>query len=250
MHHRISLLGCPIDALTLSETMAEVERIITSRKPSQHCPVNASVLVWLQQDNRLLDVIGQSAIVNADGQALIWASRLLGMPLPERVTGPDLMENLVGLAALKNYRVYFLGAMEEVVQQMIDVFKDRYSGLQVAGYHHGYFLPGEEQHIVDSIRNSQADMLFVALSTPQKDYFINSHLNEMRVPFCMGVGGTFDVLAGKVKRAPMWMQQAGLEWFHRFLQEPHRMWKRYLVTNTVFLWLVFRAYILHKFSKR
>jgi len=246
MRQKIWMFGCPIDALTMSETVAKIERIIISGTPSQHCPVNASVLVWIQRDGRLSDIIRKSAVVSADGQSLIWASILLGTPLPERVSGPDLMDNLVGLAAKKKYRVFFLGAEEKVGQRMIDLFKEKYLGLQVAGYHHGYFTKDEESNVVALIKKSRADMLFVALNTPQKDYFIEEHINTLQVSFCMGVGGSFDVLSGMIRRAPIWMQQCGLEWFYRFLQEPRRMWKRYLVTNSAFLWMLLKAYVRQK----
>lgn len=243
MARRITLFDCPIDAFTMFETLEEIERIIAHRKFSQHCAVHAAKLIQVRRDRRLFEILNRSEIVNADGQAVVWASRLLGAPLPERVTGIDLMYRLIELAARKGYRVYFLGAREEVGRRVIRVFKERHPDLQVAGYHHGYFPADEEKEVVGRIQESRADILLVAMGTPQKEYFINTYLNEMQVPFCMGVGGAFDVAAGLTRRAPLWMQRAGLEWFYRFLQEPRRMWKRYLKTNTVFIYMVMKAFL-------
>lgn len=243
LSRRITLFGCPMDALTMVEAVEKIERIIAHRTPSQHCSLNAAMLTWVQKNKRLLDVVSQSDIIGVDGQAVVWASRLLGKPLPERVATTDLMYRLIELAALKGYRVYFLGAREEVVRSAVEILKKQYPGFQVAGWQHGYFSPEEEKQVVSRIRDSQADILLVAMGTPQKEYFINTYLDEMQVPFCMGVGGAFDIAAGLTRRAPLWMQRAGLEWFYRFLQEPRRMWKRYLTTNTVFIYMVVKAFL-------
>jgi N-acetylglucosaminyldiphosphoundecaprenol N-acetyl-beta-D-mannosaminyltransferase len=171
----------------------------------------------------------------------------LGKPLPERVAGIDLMQNLVRLAQEKGYKIFFFGAKEEIVKAVVDKYSKEYSPEIIAGYRNGYFKKEEEKEIARQIADSGANILFVAISSPTKENFLSQNSELLKkVNFTMGVGGSFDVVAGKVKRAPEWMQKAGLEWFYRFLQEPGRMWKRYLVTNSLFIWYV----IKEKFRKK
>jgi len=238
--HRIEVFGCPIDNLSMSETIELIDTMIQSRKPHQHVVVNADKLLKLREDENLKQIISSCDIINADGMPIVWASRLIGKKLKERVTGIDLMENLIRYAADKGYRPYFLGAREEVVNKVIEIYRSRYPGLKIAGYRNGYWKPEEEDSVAAAIQNSKADILFVAMGSPKKEIFLRKYLSGMQVPFVMGVGGSFDVVAGHTKRAPLWMQNCGLEWFFRFLQEPRRMWKRYLIGNTRFLLLVMK----------
>lgn len=238
MADRASILGAAIDRLSMDETVARVSSLIADGACHQHVVVNAAKLVHMQTDQRLRDIVNQCHLVNADGQSVVWASRFLGDSLPERVAGIDLMVRLLDEAERAGYRVFFFGATEVVVNRVVEVCRARYTRLQIAGWRSGYFDDSENPGIVQQIRQSRPQILFVALGTPEKEYWINTHLQDLAVPFCMGVGGSFDVLAGHTRRAPKWMQTAGLEWFFRFLQEPCRMWKRYLSTNVRFLWLL------------
>jgi len=179
-------------------------------------------------------------IINADGQAIVWASRLFNTPLPERVAGIDLMESLVKLSAQKKYRIFFLGATEEIVNTVVNFYTNEYGRDIIAGYRNGYYKKEEEQKVAKQISESNADILFVAMSSPKKEIFLNTYKDLIQTPFIMGVGGSFDVVAGFVKRAPLWMQKSGLEWFYRVLQEPRRMWKRYLFGNSRFIYLVLK----------
>ncbi|SDE47754.1 WecB/TagA/CpsF family glycosyltransferase [Ulvibacter litoralis] len=231
----------------MQDTLVLVEQAITEKRQLHHAAVNASVLVSLQKDNELRESINNADIVNVDGQAVVWASNFLGVPLKERVAGPDLMTNLVELAHKKNYKIYLLGAKEEVVLKLVDIYKKKYRSSIIAGYRNGYFNEEDECDIINDIVNSDAQMLFVAITSPKKENFLHKHKKSLsKVNFIMGVGGSFDVFAGKIKRAPQWMQNSGLEWFYRFLQEPKRMWKRYLVGNTKFILLVLKE----KFYKK
>jgi N-acetylglucosaminyldiphosphoundecaprenol N-acetyl-beta-D-mannosaminyltransferase len=162
----------------------------------------------------------------------------LGKPLPERVAGIDIMANLVKLAAEKKYKIFFLGAKEDVVKQVVEVYTNMYGSNIIAGYRNGYFVKEEEQAVARQIADSGASILFVAMSSPKKEIFLNTYKNLIQIPFIMGVGGSFDVVSGLVKRAPLWMQKWGLEWFYRVMQEPRRMWKRYLFGNSEFIYLV------------
>ncbi|MDQ3025374.1 MAG: WecB/TagA/CpsF family glycosyltransferase [Pseudomonadota bacterium] len=171
---------------------------------------------------------------------VVWASRLLGTPLKERVTGVDLFESLMERAAAKGWRVYLLGAREEIVARVRAVYCARYPGLTIAGHRNGYWTDAEEPQVAEAVRAARADILFVAISSPKKERFLGRWQSHMRVPFAMGVGGTFDVASGKVRRAPVLMQRAGLEWFFRFLQEPRRMFRRYFIDDMAFFGLLAR----------
>lgn len=230
----------------MEETINKIDESIKNKTHLHHVVVNAAKMVHMQKDKELYASVISSDIINADGQAVVWASKVLGQPLPERVAGIDLMQNLVKLAYEKNYKVFFFGAKEEIVSEVVSQYTKMYSPEIIAGYRNGYFQKEEEQSIAQEIANSDADILFVAISSPTKEIFLNEYKDIIDTPFVMGVGGSFDVVAGKVNRAPKWMQNSGLEWFYRFSQEPRRMWKRYLYTNSMFLWLVFREKLLKK----
>ncbi len=239
---RINLMGCPVDCLDMQQTIRKIEAYIAGDEMCQHVVVNAAKFVEMKNDAHLRDIISSCNIINADGMPVVWASRILGKPLPCRVAGVDLFQKLIGVCAAKGYRPFFFGAREEVVTKVVNEFKARYPKLDVAGFRNGYYSPDDEPAIAEQIRSSRANMLFVGFSSPKKEKFLNKWMPVMKVPFCMGVGGSFDIVAGRTKRAPLWMQNAGLEWFYRVLQEPKRMWIRYARTNPVFVWMVLKAY--------
>ena len=246
---RVLIMGCAIDCLDMDETLAYIEQFVKKGTPRQHVVVNVAKIVEMRNDPELREIVSSCDLINADGMPLVWASRLLGNPLPCRVAGVDLFQNLVKLCAEKGYRPFFFGAREWVVKKVVDKFKERYPQLEVAGYRNGYYSPEEERWIAEIIRDSRADMLFVGFSSPMKEIFLKRQMPMMQVPFCMGVGGSFDIVAERTKRAPLWMQQCGMEWFYRILQEPRRMWKRYAKTNPVFVWMVLKEYIKVRKSK-
>jgi len=237
---RIELMGCSIDNLTMEETLARVDAFIASGRPHQHVVVNVDKLVKAQTDAELRRIINECSLINADGMPVVWASRLLGKPLKERVTGVDLYEALMERSARKGWRVYLLGAREEVVLRVKTLYEAKYPGLTIAGYRNGYWSSEEEPAVASQIRAARADILFVAISSPKKEQFLDRYQAEMNVPFTMGVGGTFDVAAGKVRRAPRWMRASGLEWFFRFLQEPRRLFRRYFIDDLVFIGMLAR----------
>jgi N-acetylglucosaminyldiphosphoundecaprenol N-acetyl-beta-D-mannosaminyltransferase len=239
---RTTVLGLPVDLLTMEQTLDEVERFIDDGGVHQHVVVNAAKIVEANRSPELAADIAACDLVNADGMAVVWAARILGHTAPERVAGIDLMLRLCERAAERGWPVYLLGARDEVVRQVASELTQRWPTLRIAGSRHGYWSGEEEAGVVADIRGSGAKILFVAIPSPAKEHFLARHKAEMNVPFVMGVGGSFDVIAGRVSRAPEWMQRAGLEWLHRLIQEPRRMFKRYLVGNTRFLILVFRAW--------
>lgn len=242
MNERIEMMGCQIDNLSMEETLGRVEQFIASGQPHQHVVVNVDKLVKASRDAELRQIINDCALINVDGMPVVWASRLLGKPLKARVAGVDLFEALMQRASAKNWRVFLLGAREEVVSGVKSIYEKKYPGLVVAGYRNGYWKADEEAAVVEQVKAAQADLLFVAISSPKKEQFLGQYQAEMKIPFAMGVGGTFDVAVGRVKRAPLWMQNNGLEWFYRFLQEPRRMFKRYFVDDMAFFWLLVKEF--------
>lgn len=239
MSDRIEIFGCPMDAWSMEQTLAEIDRRIAAGAFTQHVVVNVAKLVQMQDDRTLAAAVTSCDIINIDGAGVVFGGRLLGRNIPERVAGIDLFHRLLGYAEAKNRSVYLLGAEEPVLDAAVKAIRTAHPLLRIAGFHHGYFWDREAE-VVRAIQESRADLLFVGIGSPLKEQFIDRWRMELGVKFAMGVGGTFDVVAGKVARAPLWMQRAGLEWLFRLLQEPRRMWRRYLVTNSRFLAMLAR----------
>ena len=236
---RINFSSIPIDVLTMNQTIDIVDHCIQNYEHIQHAAVNAGKAVAMQTNKALYDSVVECDLISADGQAIVWAARFLGKYLPERVAGIDLMQNLIILAAKKCYKCFFLGAKEEVVRKVVEICSQKYGKEIIAGYRNGYFSADEEAEVAQQIADSKANILFVAITSPKKEIFQNKYQHILgSVNFTMGVGGSFDVIAGVTKRAPCWMQKIGMEWFYRFIQEPRRMWNRYMVGNYLFVKLV------------
>jgi N-acetylglucosaminyldiphosphoundecaprenol N-acetyl-beta-D-mannosaminyltransferase len=237
---RLTFLGCPMDALTMEESIAQIETAISQRQSLQHVVVNVAKLVNCQKDAALYQDVSGSDLINIDGMGVVWGARLCGHSVPERVAGVDLMDRTLALCEAKGYRPYILGAKPEVLETAKQNILQKYPKLQFAGTQHGYYDREREQEVMQAIRDSKADCLFIAISSPHKERLMGQYKDMLQVPFIMGVGGSVDVYAGFVSRAPQWMQQNGLEWLYRIWQEPRRMWKRYAITNSKFLLLLLK----------
>lgn len=238
---RAEVLGCPVDRLTMKQTLLRIEELIGQRRFSQHVAINAAKLVAMQDDPELRRIVERCEVVSADGQSIVWASRILGDPVPERVAGIDLMQQLLGLAEQRGFRVFVLGARADVLERARQEILRRHPRLALVGVHDGYFSDEEAERIAGEIRDLRPDILFVAMPSPRKERWIARHGPHIDVPFVMGVGGSIDVIAGVTRRAPVVLQRLGLEWSYRLLQEPGRLWRRYASTNLRFALLILRA---------
>ena len=244
---KIDFLGIPVDSMTMRETIAYIDNVIKENMSINHVVINAGKVVSMSEDRQLFNSVVSCDLINADGQSIVWAARFLGHDLPERVAGIDLMQELMSLASKNGYKCFFFGAKEEVVKKVVEIYSQKYGPQIIAGYRNGYYTEEQEQEIASQIAGSGAQLLFVAITSPKKENFLHKYKLTLRnVNFTMGVGGSFDVIAGITKRAPVWMQDVGMEWFYRLVQEPRRMWKRYLVGNTKFILMV----IKEKFSDK
>jgi N-acetylglucosaminyldiphosphoundecaprenol N-acetyl-beta-D-mannosaminyltransferase len=244
MSERIEFMGLPLDPLTMSETVDRVDEFVRSCKerPTQHVVLNAAKVVQAQSDVDLREAIKACDLVSADGMSIVWAARLLGMALPERVAGIDLMQELMRFSADTGRSIYLLGAHEETVREVQRRLEKLHPELRIAGARNGYWSEEEEDSVVAAVAAADADLLFVAMPSPKKELFVARHRSTLGVSFVMGVGGSFDVVAGKTSRAPSWMQRAGLEWLFRLLQEPRRLLHRYAVGNAMFAIMVIREF--------
>ncbi len=233
---RLELLGCAFDPVTL-EAAAErcLEWAAGPRAAHTVITANAAILCMMRGDGALRRACRAGDLVLADGMPVVWTARARGTPLPERVAGVDLMARLLDGANARGLRVYFLGARPEVVAELARRCARDRPGLLVAGARDGYFGPADHAAVVEDIRRAAPHFLFVGMPSPFKETWCEEHRARLDVPVIMGVGGSFDVLAGFVKRAPAPLQRAGMEWSWRLAMEPRKMWKRYLVTNSEFL---------------
>jgi N-acetylglucosaminyldiphosphoundecaprenol N-acetyl-beta-D-mannosaminyltransferase len=237
---RADVLGCRIDRVDFDQALAACGAVIQERGFAQHMAINVAKLMAMRDNAALRESIERCELVTADGQPVVWAARLLRDPLPSRVAGIDLMHGLLERAAVTGYRVYILGAKAEILETAVARIRTRFPGIVVAGYRDGYYDDRDEDAVAASIVEARPDILFVAMSSPRKEYFLARHGQTIGVPLVMGVGGAIDVVAGVTRRAPVVLQQLGLEWLFRLVQEPRRLARRYFATNLRFILLLSR----------
>jgi len=230
------ILGVPVDNVTKEEALAKIEAFIEDGRPHQMVTLNPEFIMAAQNDAQFFQVLKEADLSLPDGVGLLWAARFLGMPLRERVAGVDTVRRIASLAAERGYRLFLLGAAEGVAEATAMRLEEENPGLKIAGTYAGSPDPKEEDKIVEMVRAARPHLLLVAYGAPQQDLWIHRNLGRLGVPVAMGVGGAFDFISGKAKRAPGWMQRLGLEWFHRLLHEPWR-WRRMLALPK-FVWLV------------
>jgi N-acetylglucosaminyldiphosphoundecaprenol N-acetyl-beta-D-mannosaminyltransferase len=233
----VAILGVPFDNVTTTEAIDLVNRMVLSRDPHYLVTANVDFLVQAREDVELRRILFDAHLVLCDGTPVLWASRLLGNPLLERVAGADLVPLLIELAAQRKYRLFFLGATPQSSEQAVARLKTLYPELLIAGHYSPPFnklLEMDHDEIVKRIREARPDILFVSFGCPKQEKWIAMHYRELGVPLCAGVGATIDFLAGSVRRAPLWMRRHGLEWVFRLIQEPRRLYRRYCKDIWVF----------------
>ena len=244
------LLGLSFDAVTMETAVARcLDFCRAPRTPHTVITANASHLCMMRRDPELARACRAGHLILADGMSVLWSLRASGRRIPERVTGVDLMARLLAAAGQHKLRVYFLGARREVIMALVEQTRVQYPGIEIAGFKDGYFRPDDHLKIVEEIRASEADLLFVGMPTPFKETWCERHRERLNVPVIIGVGGSFDVLAGFIRRAPRWVQSLGLEWLWRLLMEPRKLWKRYLITNSEFIWFAGQEIVARRLGR-
>lgn len=243
MTRRQKLFGFELDALTMDEAVRQCLDAVRGERQLEIGVVNAAKLVNMRRDPRLAAAVTGCDLVLADGQSVVWAARLLRTPLPERVAGIDLFLRLLAAAEPEGLSVYFLGARQDVLEEMLRRIALRFPQLRVAGSRNGYFADSEQEEIADAVRGSGAQLLFLGMTSPKKEIFTAAYGKRTGVRVVHGVGGSFDILAGITRRAPESWQRLGVEWLYRVLQEPRRLGRRYFTTNAAFVLMTLRELI-------
>lgn len=231
---RLNFAGALIDRVDLPDAVDRIRGFVGSGAPHQIMTVNLDFLTIAQKDHRFRETINAADLAVADGMPLVWLSRLQRRPLPQRVTGVELVDQCAAVAAERGEGVYLLGAGPGIAQSAADRLQERHPGLRIAGVSSPPFRPlteEEDERIVASIRAAAPAFLFVAFGAPRQDLWIRTHIERLGVPVAMGVGCVLDLLAGVVQRAPLWVQRAGLEWTYRLAHEPRRLWRRYMLDD-------------------
>ncbi|MBM6682565.1 MULTISPECIES: WecB/TagA/CpsF family glycosyltransferase [Collinsella] len=235
---RVAVMGVPVDPWTMAQTVAKTKELIGSDSFAHLIGVNADKVLQMRDDPEMDAIVRRCEIVNADGASMVMAARRLGVSVPERVAGIDLMGELCALAENEGYRVFLLGAKREIVERTRDVLLGNYPELPIAGVRDGYFGEDEFDAVADEVRASGAQITFVGITSPKKERLIERFRELGLKGAYVGVGGSFDVVSGAIPRAPIWMQRAHLEWLFRMMQEPGRLAKRYVVGNARFMALL------------
>ena len=222
---RITLLGIPIDRMTMGEALEAIEGFVHERAPRHIVTADASMVVLARENPDLMAIVQSADLVTPDGAGLLWASRLLGRKISDRVSGVDLVAQVCQLSATSSITIFFLGAAPDVAEEAAVKLRDKYPGAQIVGTRDGYFTADEEAGVVAQIAAVKPDVLFVAFGIPKQELFIRRNQEALNVPVSVGIGGSFDVYSGRVDRAPLWMQNVGLEWLFRLAQNPKKIGK-------------------------
>lgn len=240
------VLGVRMDALTREQVVCRIDDAIREKRTTWVTFVNVAIFVHCRRDPAALRLIESADYRLCDGMGLLYASQLLRCPLPEMIGGPLLLFRLLRHAEEHGYGVFFLGSAQEVIEKAVSNARVRHPSLRVAGWRNGFFSDAEASGIVERIRESGADLLFAGMGFPRERQFLYKYRAELNVPALVDLGGAFTILAGIHRLAPRWMRIAGIEWVYRMAQEPRRLWKRYLVTNSIFGCVLLRALVTKK----
>ena len=223
MSDKVDILGVQVDSVTMAQAVAQVESYMDEKKNVLIATANAEMIMRATHDAELKNILNAAALVVPDGAGTVWAAHHLGNEMPERVAGYDLAQELMRLAPAKKRRVFFFGSAPGVAEKAKAKAEALYPGIEIVGTRDGYFKPQDEPAIIEEIRAAKPDLLLAALGVPKQEKWLYAHMKELNVPVSIGVGGTLDVMAGVMKRAPYWMQKAKLEWLFRGLLQPKRV---------------------------
>ncbi len=227
------ILDIAFDRVSKADLLDRVKGFIEENRPHQIVTANLQFMSLARKSPAFTRVLNRADLVTADGMPLYWMSRLLGAPIPDRITGHELLQVCASLAAEKGYSIFLLGGPPGVAAEAAELLAKQHPGLRIMGTHHGKFLDGgdaeNQEELLSLIREFRPQFLFLALGCPKQDFWIHNHMQAAGVPVCAGIGGTLDVLTGRLSRAPSWMQRYGLEWLYRLQQEPRRLWRRYIL---------------------
>lgn len=239
---RVLILDVMVDGVTMDAAVEQVEAFIDQKKSALIATANAEMIMMAQQDDVLKQILNDADLVVPDGAGTVWAANYLGFHMTERVAGFDLVQRLLARAPKNGTRVFFLGSAPGIAEQAKVTAEKNFPGINIVGVQHGYFSDQEEVEIVNKIKAAKPDLLLVALGVPRQEKWIKKYLADLDVAVAIGVGGTLDVMAGAVKRAPLWLQQAKLEWLYRGLLQPKRIGRLIALPKFV---LKVRAYKKH-----
>jgi len=237
----IHLLGVKIHRVTMGKTLEAICRFIESGKPHMVVTADASMVAMARKDDELRQIINSADLVTPDGSGLLWGAKTLGMPLAERVSGVDISRGICRMSGDMGFSIFFLGSDPGVAAAASENLRKHYPDMRVAGTHHGYFKPEEDAEIVQMVRQSGAGVLLAGMGIPRQEKWISKHLADLGVTVAIGVGGSMDVFSGKVKRAPKWMQDHGLEWVYRLCQDPSKIKKVSILPKFVLMVLKAKA---------
>ncbi|AEF16478.1 glycosyl transferase, WecB/TagA/CpsF family [Thermoanaerobacterium xylanolyticum LX-11] len=222
MAERFVIFDVPIDKVNMKQAVDTVEKFLSEDRLHMVATPNAEIVMMAQKDPEYKEILNKTDLNVPDGSGVIFASKIYKEELPERVAGFDLMMELIKVASAKKYKIYLLGAKSDVVKAAYLNLKRQYSEIDIVGFHDGYFSKDDEDEIIHDINEKNTDLLFVALGAPKQEKWIYENRNKLKAKVAIGVGGSFDVIAGKVTRAPEIYRKLGLEWFYRLLKEPWR----------------------------
>ena len=220
---KIDFLEVPVTTVDMEGALAKIEQYVQTRTPHMIATTDSSAIVRAHKDEELAAILKAADLVTPDGAGVVWMAKVLGLPIEQRVSGVDLVDKICARAARQNWSIYLLGAAPGVSDAAADILQQRHPGLRIAGCMHGYYSAQEEPCIIDAIIAARPDVLFVGFGIPKQEKWIARYMQQLNVPVAIGVGGSFDVISGRVQRAPKWMQSAGLEWLYRTLQQPKRI---------------------------
>ena len=248
----IILFGQEFVSTNIPSVISLLDDYIEQKRSHMVCICNVHTTMMAYKNKSSHQYLKKASISAMDGQPLVWLSRFLGFPESERVAGPDLMQEVCRISPDKGYRHYFYGGAEGIPERLKSIFEEKYPGIQIVGTYSPPFRPltrEEDEMVVELINDAKPDFLWVSLGAPKQEQWIADHLDRIRAPVQVGVGAAFDFFTGNVLRAPNWMQRAGLEWLYRLLKDPRRLWKRYFIYNTMFLFCLIPEMLRHKLSK-